>query len=117
MQYAPCQGNIEMEVSSVEYIPDEDQQAIIQDFTWPANTQAVTPAQCDGCTQVCCAQSNPPCCGSLSMQEDDGVTLEYVSSCPAVRLSVCLRVSGDMPAWHACTVYTSLPLTTDRTHP
>ena len=77
-----CQSNIRMEVDSVSYTPAAaaDLQ-IFDNFDWPAGTAAVTPELCEdfnnGCDldgPACCREST--CCGGITIQEDDGVTLE-----------------------------------------
>lgn len=84
--HAPYQPSIQMDIlpGDVTYTPAADADlATFDDFEWPEGTVRVTPERCDDfdtCTKVdtnaACCVAPSTCCGSYTIQEDDGVTLE-----------------------------------------
>ena len=84
-----------MEVTNIVYAADTDAAADFAAFEWPEGTAPVTPVDCAGCTEVCCRVGGVPtgeptdCCGSLRMEEDDGVTVQCARLCPGISLPSC----------------------------
>jgi hypothetical protein len=106
-EIADSEPAIEMEVTNIVYTADTDAAADFAAFEWPEGTAPVTPVDCAGCTEVCCRVGGVPtgeptdCCGSLRMEEDDGVTVQFVpppNFVGSVAFDITLANPTDRPA-------------------